>query len=74
LSNVNINDLELLNYWYTKQHIIDYDPDDEWNWEIELDRNPKWKEQLVAELHAVSAVSGEPIGYIQLIDPLLKLG
>lgn len=56
-------DLRLLQYWDTKQHVIDCDPDDDWNWEIELDRDPEWREQLVAEL------DGRPIGFIQIIDP-----
>lgn len=63
LRTASINDLELLKYWDTKQHVIDSDPDDEWNWEIELRQNPEWREQLVAELN------GEPIGFLQIIDP-----
>lgn len=38
------------------------DPDD-WHWEIELDRTPDWREQLIAE------IAGRPIGFIQIIDP-----
>ena len=66
LRDATINDLYLVKYWDTKQHVIDCDPDDEWNWEVELNRNPKWREQLVAELN------GEPIGFIQIIDPYLE--
>ncbi|SHG40895.1 GNAT family N-acetyltransferase [Winogradskyella jejuensis] len=66
LRDATINDLYLVKYWDTKQHIKDCDPDDEWNWEVELNRNPKWREQLVAELN------GEPIGFIQIIDPYLE--
>ena len=66
LRPATINDLELVKYWDTKQHVIDCDPDDEWNWEIELIRNPEWREQLVAELN------GEPIGFLQIIDPFLE--
>lgn len=58
-----IRDLDLLLYWDTKQHVIDSDPDDEWNWEKELQYEPAWREQLVAEL------DGQPIGLIQIIDP-----
>ncbi|MFD2586011.1 GNAT family N-acetyltransferase [Croceitalea marina] len=59
-----IDDLELLTYWETKQHVIDSDPnDDEWNWELELKRNPEWREQLIAE------VNGKPVGVVQIIDP-----
>lgn len=66
LRPATIDDLELLRYWDTKQHVIDCDPDDEWDWEKELIRNPKWREQLIAELN------GEPIGIIQIIDPFLE--
>ncbi len=61
------NDLEIVEYWDTKQYVIDCDPDeDDWDWEIELARNPEWREQLVAELN------GEPIGFLQIIDPYLE--
>ena len=66
LRTATINDLDLVKYWDTKQHVIDCDPDDEWNWAIELKRNPVWREQLIAELN------GEPIGFIQIIDPFLE--
>jgi len=66
LRPATINDLNLVKYWDTKQHIIDCDTDDEWNWEVELQRYPEWREQLVAELN------GEPIGFIQIIDPFLE--
>ena len=61
-----ILDLQLLKYWDTKQHVIDCDPDDDWNWEFELVRNPKWREQLIAE------IASEPIGIVQIIDPYLE--
>ena len=63
LRPTGLHDLELLRYWDTKQHVIDSDPDDDWNWEVELKRNPTWREQLVAEL------SERPIGFVQIIDP-----
>lgn len=66
LRTAAIRDLDLVQYWDTKQHVIDCDPDDDWDWEKELSRNPEWREQLIAELN------GEPIGFIQIIDPLLE--
>jgi aminoglycoside 6'-N-acetyltransferase len=63
LRPATISDLELLKYWDTKQHVIDCDPDDDWNWETELHRNPEWREQLIADL------KGESIGVVQIIDP-----
>jgi len=66
LRTATIADIELLKYWDTKQHVIDSDPDDEWNWEVELKQNPEWREQLIAELNL------EPIGFIQIIDPYFE--
>lgn len=66
LRPASIDDLELVKYWDTKQHVIDSDPDEEWNWELELNQNPEWREQLIAELNE------EPIGFIQIIDPYLE--
>ncbi len=56
-------DLELLQYWDTKQHVKDADPDEDWDWEKELNFDPPWREQLIAERN------GEPIGCIVIIDP-----
>jgi len=66
LRTATINDLELLKYWDTKQHVIDCDPDDDWDWETELNRDPEWRQQYVVELH------NRPIGFIQIIDPYLE--
>lgn len=63
LRPATIADLKLLRYWDTKQHVIDCDPDDDWNWEVELLRDPSWREQLVAE------IDNRPIGFLQIIDP-----
>ncbi len=66
LRPATIGDLALLKYWDTQQHVIDCDPDEDWNWEIELNRDPVWREQLVAELNGI------PIGFLQIIDPYLE--
>lgn len=66
LRPASIHDLELLKFWDTQEHVIASDPDDDWQWEIELKRNPDWREQLIAEL------DGNPIGFIQIIDPFLE--
>lgn len=58
-----IGDLELLKFWDTQPHVIASDPDDDWEWEVELNKNPPWREQLVATLE------GRPIGFVQIIDP-----
>jgi aminoglycoside 6'-N-acetyltransferase len=56
-------DLALLQHWDQQPHIIESDPNDDWGWEIELTRNPDWREQLIAE------IDDHPIGFIQIIDP-----
>lgn len=56
-------DLPLLLHWDEQPHVIESDPDDDWNWAVELDRNPPWRQQLMAEL------DGRPIGFVQIIDP-----
>lgn len=63
LRTASIQDLDLVVHWDQQQHVIDSDPDDDWNWEVELARFPDWREQLIAE-H-----DDEPIGFIQIIDP-----
>jgi aminoglycoside 6'-N-acetyltransferase len=56
-------DLNLLQLWDEQPHVIAADPNDDWHWEVELDRTPDWREQLIAE------IEGRPIGFIQIIDP-----
>lgn len=63
LREATLKDLTILKYWDTLPHIIAADPDDDWDWEKELKRNPDWRLQLIAELE------GQPIGVIQIIDP-----
>lgn len=63
LRRATINDLSLLKHWDEQPHIIDSDPNDDWNWEVELQRRPEWRQQLIAE------VDGCPIGFLQIIDP-----
>ncbi len=56
-------DLELLRYWDEQPHVVESDPNDDWDWEHERFRNPDWRDQLIAE------VDGQPIGFIQINDP-----
>ncbi len=60
------NDLTLLRHWDEQPHVIASDPNDDWGWEVELERTPEWREQLIAE------IDGRPIGFIQIIDPALE--
>lgn len=63
LRPATIADAPLLQHWDEQPHIIESDPNDDWDWETELLRTPDWREQLIAEL------AGRPIGFIQIIDP-----
>jgi aminoglycoside 6'-N-acetyltransferase len=64
LRTAELSDLAILRHWDEQPHNIDADPHDDWNWEVELQREPPWREQLIAEL------DGRPIGFLQIIDPL----
>lgn len=66
LRKASIADLKILQYWDTQPHVIASDPDDDWNWEIELQREPSWRIQLMAEW------KGKAIGFVQIIDPQLE--
>lgn len=63
LRPATIADLPLLHHWDEQPHVIASDPNDDWNWEVELPRNPTWRKQLIAELNH------RPIGFVQIIDP-----
>jgi aminoglycoside 6'-N-acetyltransferase len=56
-------DIPLLRYWDEQPHVIASDPNDEWNWEVELGRTTDWREPLIAE------VDGRAIGFMEIIDP-----
>lgn len=66
LRTATLDDLDLLRSWDEQPHVIDADPNDDWGWEVELGRQPDWREQLIVE------VDGKPIGFIQIIDPALE--
>jgi aminoglycoside 6'-N-acetyltransferase len=63
LRSATIDDLAILKYWDTQPHVITSDPDSDWNWEIELQKFPEWREQLIA------CYNGRPVGFMQIIDP-----
>lgn len=66
LRQATLSDLNLLCDWDQRPHVLESDPNDDWNWEHELSRTPAWREQLVAE------VDGRPVGFLQIIDPALE--
>ncbi len=63
LRSAGIHDLETLLHWDEQDHVRASDPNDDWNWQMELTRNPRWREQLIFE------VDGHSIGFVQIIDP-----
>ena len=58
-----LDDLALLRHWDEQAHVIASDPNDDWNWAVELGRHPDWREQLIAEVH------GRAVAFVQIIDP-----
>jgi aminoglycoside 6'-N-acetyltransferase len=68
LRPATLDDLSLLQHWDEQPHVLASDPNDDWGWEVELGRNPDWREQLIAE------VDGRPIGFVQIIDPAREDG
>lgn len=63
LRPARLGDLDRLRHWDQQPHVIASDPDDDWDWETELQRTPAWREQLIAE------VDGRSVGFVQIIDP-----
>ena len=57
------DDAALLRRWDEEPEVTASDPNDDWEWGVELARDHDWREQLIAE------VEGRPIGFIQIIDP-----
>jgi aminoglycoside 6'-N-acetyltransferase len=63
LRPATINDIDLLTYWDKQPHIIESNPNDNWDWETTLQEHPAWRELFIAE------ADGIPVGFIQILDP-----
>ncbi len=64
LRKATVEDIELLEYWDTKPHVIaSGGADDDWNWREEVPKDRDWCEHIIAEL------DGRPIGFMFLMDP-----
>lgn len=64
LRSATAADLELLQHWDQQPHVIAAAaPNGNWNWEVELNYFPEWRELLIAE------IEGRAIGFVQIIDP-----
>lgn len=66
LRDATPEDVALLRRWDDEPHVVESDPNDDWEWETELHKHPAWREQLIAE------VDGRAIGFVQIIDPALE--
>ncbi len=56
-------DLTWLRHWDEQPHVVASNPNDKWDWEVELLHNFLGREQLIAE------INGRPIGFIEITDP-----
>ena len=63
LRNATIDDLQTLKYWDEQPHVIESDPNDEWDWENSLNNEYEWQELLIAE------IGQKPVGFLQIINP-----
>lgn len=68
LRTATLEDVPLLRRWDEQPHVVESDPNDDWQWETELAKTPAWREQLIAE------IDGRPVGFIQIIDPAREEG
>ncbi len=66
LRDAKIANLTLLKHWEEQPHVIASDPDDDWEWEIELTKTHPWREQLIAEVDGVAIVSGISYGELEI--------
>lgn len=69
LRDATPDDLGLLRHWDEQPHVVAADPNDDWGWETELQRNPDWRELLIAEVREAPGDDWRPLGFLQIIDP-----
>ncbi len=65
LRPATLADLNLLQHWDSQPHVIASNPNDKWDWEVELKHNFWGREQFIAE------INGRPIGFIEITNPAL---
>ena len=63
LRTANLADVELLRRWDTAPHVLESDPNDEWDYEADIAPQVEWRESFIAEHE------GRPIGFVQILDP-----
>lgn len=59
----NVSDVSVLRNWDSQPHIIESDPNSDWQWETELKKSFDWRVQWIVKLN------GHPLGFVQIIDP-----
>jgi aminoglycoside 6'-N-acetyltransferase len=59
-------DLNTLELWSQQIHVVRSIPDGYWDWETDLSEDPEWRLQIISE------VNGQPLGFIQIIDPFYE--
>ena len=59
-------DAPLLRRWDEDPAVRASDPDDWWDWDVDLDEPGPWVELLIAE------EAGRPVGFLQLLDVLAE--
>lgn len=73
LRPATIKDAPILRAWDEKEYLKAISGDEEfndWDWENELQRTPPWRLQFMAV--PVESEENSPIGFVQIIDPLLE--
>lgn len=65
LRPASISDLEILQHWDEQPHVIESNPNDQWDWEKVLRKPPPGIGQWIAELNS------KPVGFLQAMDPAL---
>jgi aminoglycoside 6'-N-acetyltransferase len=63
LRPATLADLSLLEHWDEQPHVIDSNPKDRCDWQVELEQNCLGREKLIAE------INGRPIGFIEITNP-----
>ncbi len=62
LRPATLADVPLLRRWDEQPHVLESDPNDDWDWENELAVTVPWRESYIGE------VDGRPVGFLQIID------
>ncbi len=56
-------DIPMLRLWDEQPHVIESDPNDDWDWENQIDAG------LAGFTHLIAEEDGRAVGFVQLLDP-----